>query len=217
MIRVISCKYALKENEHQYKKEHALSRRLLCYGLQNYYGLSYDCKTIEKEIGSGKYGKPYLKNYPEIHFNISHCDGIVVCAIADFEIGVDTERVKSFPVSMVRKMLTEKEQRVLNEKSEDLGEFQNVFFRYWTLKESYLKWEGHGFYKDPLTIEFEPGASLDSGDEMFLSVDKKTVQIQRCLEADVVISVCFDEKEKGEIVYELYEEKMAGACSKLSD
>ena len=38
-----------------------------------------------------KYGKAYICNYEDIHFNISHSGKIVCCAISDREIGVDVE------------------------------------------------------------------------------------------------------------------------------
>ncbi|MDO5566929.1 MAG: hypothetical protein Q4G59_09760 [Planctomycetia bacterium] len=41
----------------------------------------------------GPHGKPQLENYPDLFFNISHCNRAVVCAVADHEIGVDVETI----------------------------------------------------------------------------------------------------------------------------
>lgn len=35
------------------------------------------------------HGKPYLLNYPDVHFNISHSGEYVACAVADSPVGVD--------------------------------------------------------------------------------------------------------------------------------
>ena len=37
----------------------------------------------------GKHGKPYLKNYSDVYFNISHSGKYVMCAAGDMEMGVE--------------------------------------------------------------------------------------------------------------------------------
>ena len=39
-------------------------------------------------------GKPFLKDYPHIHFNISHCSGMVACGFSSGPLGLDLEKVK---------------------------------------------------------------------------------------------------------------------------
>ena len=38
-------------------------------------------------------GKPRLRDFPKIHFSISHTDGLVMCAVADHPVGCDVERI----------------------------------------------------------------------------------------------------------------------------
>ena len=38
-----------------------------------------------------KYGKAYISNHSDIHFNVSHSGKYVACAIADTPVGVDIE------------------------------------------------------------------------------------------------------------------------------
>ena len=40
-----------------------------------------------------KYGKAYISNHENIHFNLSHSGKIVVCAISDMEVGTDVEEI----------------------------------------------------------------------------------------------------------------------------
>ena len=40
-----------------------------------------------------EHGKPSLKDYPEIHYNMSHADGITACMLSDSECGIDCENV----------------------------------------------------------------------------------------------------------------------------
>lgn len=42
---------------------------LLRYGLRKEYGINENVVLSE-----GSCGKPYLSNYPFVHFNLSHCD-----------------------------------------------------------------------------------------------------------------------------------------------
>lgn len=213
MIPVIYTKYTLSEGGHKYHKEHTLGRRLLCYGLEKYYGLVLQEEELEKQIDTNEYGKPCLMRYPQIHFSISHCDGWVVCALSDQKIGVDAERIQHFPISMIKKVLSEKEKRILNMYEEDTEGYQKMFYRFWTWKESYLKWKGEGFYMDPLHVEF----TLDKVSSSVCCSDKKVALSEKMPDQTCVFSVCFNKEEKGEILYELYKEEMAGLGSQLSD
>ena len=40
-----------------------------------------------------KYGKAYISNHENIHFNLSHSGKIVLCAISDMEVGADVEYI----------------------------------------------------------------------------------------------------------------------------
>lgn len=82
----------------------------------------------------GEQGKPYLKS-GELYFNLSHCDGMAVCGVADREIGVDVQRIKHRP-RVARKVCT----------AEELAQIETAedFTRAWVLKESYAKCDGRG-------------------------------------------------------------------------
>jgi 4'-phosphopantetheinyl transferase len=51
--------------------------------------LKIDNKYIR--INKNQYGKPYLKEYPNFNFNISHSGEYVLCAVDDKSIGIDVE------------------------------------------------------------------------------------------------------------------------------
>ena len=40
-----------------------------------------------------KYGKAYISNHENIHFNLSHSGKMVLCAISDREVGADIEYI----------------------------------------------------------------------------------------------------------------------------
>lgn len=93
------------------------------------------------------YGKPYLVNCPDFHFNISHSGDYVVCAIDNNEIGIDIEEIKKINYEEIaRNFFTSKEcDYIFNCNKEDcISRFYNI----WTLKESYIKCIGKGLYKN---------------------------------------------------------------------
>lgn len=51
------------------------------------YGLSGD----KVRLAEGENGKPYLLDYPDIYFNISHSEQKVLVVFSDVEIGCDIE------------------------------------------------------------------------------------------------------------------------------
>lgn len=136
-------------------KEHELGIRLLCMGLSKLYDLSFSPLSIVSEIKKGRAGKPYLASYPHIHFNISHCRGLVVCAFSSAPLGIDAEAVRSFPPSLLKKALSEKEQAFINTLPTDSPDYTRLFFRFWTLKESLAKCTALGITDSLFQVDFQ--------------------------------------------------------------
>ena len=47
----------------------------------------------ELAIAEGPGGKPVLRDFPGVHFSISHTDGLVMCVVAKHPVGCDVERL----------------------------------------------------------------------------------------------------------------------------
>ncbi len=104
----------------------------LCYG---------ESKDIKFE--KNKYGKPYIKEYPQFNFNISHSEDIVVGAIDNQPIGIDIEKVKTINYEgIAREFFAEGEFNYIIKDS--LDNKLERFYKIWTLKESYIKCCGQG-------------------------------------------------------------------------
>ncbi|MBR5109609.1 MAG: 4'-phosphopantetheinyl transferase superfamily protein [Clostridia bacterium] len=96
----------------------------------------------------GKYQKPRLTNTDCIQFNLSHSGTKVMCAISDSDIGCDVEKVTDIGIEIAEQFFFSEEYRSLCSCGE--GESRNeLFFRYWTLKESFMKATGLGFMLPP--------------------------------------------------------------------
>lgn len=93
-----------------------------------------------------EYGKPYISEYSDIYFNISHSGDWAVCGIADDEIGIDIEKInKTQNIDVLcgaaEHIFTEPEQIYLQS---DSIHFYDRFFRMWTAKEAMVKCSGCG-------------------------------------------------------------------------
>lgn len=101
-------------------------------------------------------GKPYLQDVAGFYFNISHTGTFVAVGYAESEIGIDLEQIDR---SLDRKsiaafMFTPEEQAYVFESAGD--EEQKIrFTEVWTAKESYLKYLGTGFKKNPLSFSVD--------------------------------------------------------------
>lgn len=92
----------------------------------------------------GKYQKPRLKNTDGIQFNLSHSGSKVMCVISDSDIGCDVEKVTDISIEIAERFFFSEEYRALCSCTEGVGR-NELFFRYWTLKESFMKATGLGF------------------------------------------------------------------------
>ena len=93
----------------------------------------------------GPHGKPSLA-WPEceVHFNVSHTDGLAVCALAPRPVGVDVERLRSVDVpALATRVCSSEEAASLLALPEPRR--TRAFFVTWTRKEAYVKARGIGF------------------------------------------------------------------------
>ncbi len=107
---------------------------LLQYVLQDY-------KLTEQDITVGQYGKPEIEG---ICFNISHSKDMVVCAVSEYPVGCDIEKITTVPEGVAERFFSKGEVNYLNQVPKE--EEREAFFRLWTMKESYIKMTGEGLH-----------------------------------------------------------------------
>jgi len=135
---------------YQYKKRSLIAEILLRYCLK----IRFDISKSEVQFIKNNFGKPMLKNFKKIHFNLSHSGDWVVCGINyDYPIGVDVERIKDNNLQIAETFFTPEEyDYILNQ---PLKEMNKNFYKIWTLKESYVKAEGKGLNIPLHTFSFD--------------------------------------------------------------
>lgn len=115
-----------------------LDRGLAAYGL----------REKDMKYGFNGYGKPFFLNAPEIHFSISHSGTMVAVAFSGEEVGCDIERIADFDPELARQALSPEEYDAVTAEDGPEGRSRE-FFRFWTLKESYMKAMGTGLSIPP--------------------------------------------------------------------
>ena len=120
---------------------------LLKQGLSSTFGITGNPEFLY--IG---YEKPVLKDFPDIHFNLSHCKKGVLCVIDRHEIGCDIEEIEQkLDMDLCRHSFSESEIADILSSPSPCTQFAV----WWTRKEAYLKLTGIGLV-DNLPALFSP-------------------------------------------------------------
>lgn len=118
-------------------------------------------------------GKPVSQGK---HFNVSHCDGMVVLVLSDDEIGVDVENVRTVEDDLKRYVATDEEyEAIVTDKN---------FFEIWTAKESLAKADGEGLDGRVKDIPAFPlvGGKEFKGEKYFsnqIEIDKYIISVTK--------------------------------------
>lgn len=131
----------------------------------------------ENQIAKNGFGKPYLKDRRNLHYNLSHSGRYVVLAWGDTELGIDVQEHEACAnmEAIGRRFFSFDE---LQYAQGDIGRFYEI----WTKKESFLKYTGKGLYTDLRSFSVlapEPGIRY----------------IYRTLGPDYSLSLCTEEHE----------------------
>ncbi|MBQ8497363.1 MAG: 4'-phosphopantetheinyl transferase superfamily protein [Clostridia bacterium] len=105
--------------------------------LKKEYGLS------DFSLETNEFGKPFIKDRADIHFNLSHSGDVAVCTVSDTDCGADIESTTAPHETMaVANRFFSRNEYAAMMLSPNPNE---AFCRLWTLRESYVKMRGKGF------------------------------------------------------------------------
>ncbi len=132
---------------------HAMLRRLL--------GGYLKTEPVRLLFGQGAYGKPFLIDYPELRFSLSHSGDFALIALARREVGIDVERLDAkididgvAPAAFSAPELAEWHSLLPDER-------RAAFFRLWTRKQAYLKARGEGLRRSTCSLSVSSRAGDD--------------------------------------------------------
>jgi len=136
-------------------------------------------------------GKPYIDG---VHFNISHSDNLVVCAIStDVELGIDVEKEKAVKLSDFKAWFTAKEWAIIKGDPHPL----KTFYRYWTRKESIIKALG-------ITLSALHQIELNAGQDVFTDNGKSWYLKDLDFGPGFFGAICSERKVRGIRVKKVY-------------
>lgn len=147
---------AARFRDHRDRRRFQASRGLLRHILSTYV----DTPPERLVLGYGARGKPFLAKHPEIQFNLSHTDDVLVVGVArNRRLGIDVERL--IPERVMEEILetvaSGPERTLLG--ALDRAERGERFMQLWTRKEAYIKADGRGMAIDLKGVDVlsEPG------------------------------------------------------------
>jgi 4'-phosphopantetheinyl transferase len=113
------------------------------------------------------HGRPEIldrpRGVPDLRFNISHTDGLIAIAVTRHgDVGVDVENAgaRQAPIDVAGTCFAPAELAALRQ--EPAASQSRSFFRFWTLKESYIKARGLGLSLplDQFSFQIQPEGSI---------------------------------------------------------
>ena len=154
------------------KKLSLFSDLFVRYSACNILNLSNADLSFDKN----DYGKPYLLGFPNFHYNISHTKNAIVIGISDKPIGVDVEKIKFADLKIAERFFCDNELASILSNREP----NTAFYKIWTKKEAYIKWDGKGLSL-PLTSFDVTDCKLN---KMFSSFEIGEYILSVCSETD---------------------------------
>lgn len=139
---------AERERADAFRFDHHRGRYVVGRGrLRELLAAYTGCEAARLELREGPNGKPELPGRT-VRFNVSHCEGLALCAVARREVGVDVELVER----PRRPRWAEIAARFFHPDEHSLLDGWLGFLRIWTLKEACVKALGSGLRTDPRTF-----------------------------------------------------------------
>lgn len=105
-------------------------------------------------------GKLRIAEEEDFFFNLSHSGDYAACVISTHPVGVDIQQYRPVKHGVAKRFFQPQEARHIEK---NRGDDENLFFRYWTGKESYSKLTGEGLAQsfNSLAVNLEKGIVED--------------------------------------------------------
>jgi 4'-phosphopantetheinyl transferase len=144
-LEVAEQQRALRYRQHIDRARYVSTRYVLRCLLSGWLGMP----PQDLRLALGAHGKPYLRDYPSLSFNVSHSGLCALIAISyGRRVGIDVEYIDdTFDWTTVAAVVcSTAEQQALAKTAS--AERQRAFFRLWTAKEALFKGVGTGITID---------------------------------------------------------------------
>ncbi len=164
--------FALLDKDEQqmasrFKFDELKQRYIICHGILRELLATYVAEpAAQLRIVQAQYGKPYLADFPELSFNMSHTGDCLAIAIGQqCRLGVDIEcyKVRNTWDGLVKKCFAQQEADYWY--ALDTSVRGHAFYQFWVKKEAFVKAVGQG-----ITLGLNQCVVNPNGFKTFLSV-----------------------------------------------
>lgn len=143
-----------------------------------------------EQVESGEKGKLYLPGVDDFFFSLSHSGEYAACVIGDVPVGVDIQQRRKANINLAKRFFQWEEADMIEKAPKEARE--EMFFRLWTGKESYLKLTGQGFFGglDSFFVDLAEKKIIDKynhNEEIYL-------REYRCLEDYNISVACYSSR-----------------------
>lgn len=154
------------------------SYELLAQLLTDHYGVPAGTAL---DFHIGEHGKPVLRNYPNIHFNLSHCPRAIAVIVDDKPVGIDVERFIEPKPSLLRYTMNETEVQEVELSKHP----EQTFAALWTRKEALFKYLGTGIRDNlrdildtpPTDVYLKTSIDESNGFALTLASRRKNIEV----------------------------------------
>jgi 4'-phosphopantetheinyl transferase len=143
-------RFRFDKHRDEFMAAHGLKRRMLSDADPSVAPQAWRFQTMPT-------GKPEVVQRPDLHFNLTHCDGLVACAVTwDLPLGLDAESLdREVPRELIQRHFAPMEVAALSACPPE--ELAKGFFSRWTLKEAFVKATGQGLSQSLQAVSFDLG------------------------------------------------------------
>ena len=143
-----------------------------------------------EQIETDENGKLYLPDVTDFFFSLSHSGEYAACVVCDVPVGVDIQQKRATKANIAKRFFKLEESQTIEQQPYEKRD--DLFFRYWTGKESYLKLKGQGILggMDTFFVDLDEKKIVDEyndNQEIFLKE-------YRCLEDYYISVACYSKK-----------------------
>lgn len=170
--------YKIREDQKR-----SLAAGLLLEQILNERGYSGDMVAAEES------GKLYLPGVDDFFFSLSHSGEYAACVVSDVPVGVDIQQKRETRANIARRFFQCEEAEHIEKQPKEKQ--TDMFFRYWTGKESYLKLKGEGILGglNSFFVDLEEKRIVDNYNNQEIYLKE-----YRCLEDYYISVACYSKK-----------------------
>ncbi len=128
-----------------YIQSHAFLRKALSNILNT--------QPLSLKFYTNTWGKPFLQNWPNIHFNLSHTFGMAALIVNKTYCGIDVEWIKEQNIELIKNVVYHPDELANEKLLKKRPEMLSNFYRIWVIKEAFLKTLGTGLSTDPTSLK----------------------------------------------------------------